>query len=65
MWTQRLAEEEERSASNTNPVVRPGCSFSAVGPDVVILVVRVSGPAQVEPAVLVTGVIGDEVHDHL
>lgn len=50
---------------STNPVIGLWSSCIAVGPDVVILVVRISSPAQVEPAVSVTGVIGNEIHDQL
>lgn len=51
--------------SDAHPVVGPGSRLVAVGPDVVILVVRVSGAAQVEPVMLVAGVVGNEIHDQI
>ena len=50
---------------STNPIIRPRCRSIAVSPDVVILIVRISSAAQVEPAVSVAGVIGNEFHDQL
>lgn len=37
----------------------------AVGPDVIVLVVRVSTAAQVEPLVAVAGMVGNEIHDEV
>lgn len=57
--------EKTNTDSDAHPVVGPGSRLVAVGPDVVILVVRVSGAAQVEPVMLVAGVVGDEIHDQI
>lgn len=54
-----------RNNDHTHPVIRFWCSCIAVSPDVVIFVVRISGPAQVEPPVTVTGVIRNEIHDQI
>lgn len=51
--------------SSTNPVIRLGVGSVAVSPHIVVLVVRISSAAQVEPAVFVTGVIGNKIHDQL
>lgn len=50
---------------SADPVVWPRRGLVAVGPDVVIFIVRVSGPAQVEPGMPVTGVIGNKIHDEI
>lgn len=54
-----------RNDDSTYPVIRFWCSCIAISPDVVILVVRISGPAQVEPPVSITGVIRNEIHDQI
>lgn len=56
-------KKKNQTDSSADPVIGPRSSLVAVGPDVVILIVRVSGPAQVEPGMLVAGVIGNEIHD--
>ena len=59
-----------RQALNHNgihvyPVIGPWCGCVAVSPEVVVFVVLVSAAAQVKPAVAVTGVVGNKVHDQL
>lgn len=54
-----------RNNDHTHPVIRFWCSCIAISPDVVIFVVRISDPAQVEPPVSVTGVIRNEIHDQI
>lgn len=54
-----------KTGGSADPVVWPRCSLVAVGPDVVIFILRVSGLAQDEPGMAVTGVIGNEIHDQI